>query len=632
MRPHALPVLLTALAAPLAAQLSTGSVASFLPLDECGGQPAFLGSSYIVEESMGFCGGVNGATSVPSTQVPLSGIALVSGNYVLTASASSTVLAQLQTTDTVYINGTSAAAPTCLTRSQGFAVVYATSTTVTIATCGGGPTPTLPSSPVLYGAYGQTTGPGPRFELKLVQDASGWSSPSVTLLSTGTNRSALGFASNCSLGNPSGYYDGTNYYLAFLVQNTTTCGQSNSPSKGTQYDLWACNLGSSPTTAMTSSNCGYIQKANTNSIPGQGAILDPHIFPPNMHIYVSERDNSSVYSIINGGSPGYDVWSVDDISVSWTGTPSQMGIGTYVFNAGGWSTPAGRDRASNDCEQYYKLTGLIGLPAWSATPTVRAFFQANDINPGGTSPFTNYYSGLTCDTMGAGKASDFFVFSGLFYADLDGTVYSGTVLSGSHYTQFYPTLAATSGPDSCTTPGLHYAHCYGEFPWMFHSGTSMIFIANTVTQAALVDICGPTAGCKENYPSEVVQALVATDFSQSSLPMTLLGFPSFSNIQAQGTLNCQQILSIGNTSVNCGLAASGGPYFGNCGHLDVDEASQYVTCSGSTNIYNPGYSSMGFNFDTDRTMVFSLGPSILSPVTQLTGSAAFKGGAAFHSQ
>jgi hypothetical protein len=41
---------------------------------------------------------------------------------------------------------------------------------------------------------------------------------------------------------------------------------------------------------------------------------------------------------------------------------------------------------------------------------------------------------------------------------------------------------------------------------------------------------------------------------------------------------------------------------------------------------------MGFNFDTDRTMVFSLGPSILGPVTQLTGSAAFKGGAAFRSQ
>ena len=120
-------------------------------------------------------------------------------------------------------------------------------------------------------------------------------------------------------------------------------------------------------------------------------MLDPQIFS-NLHIYVSEKDNSTVLTAL--GSPAYDVWSVDDIIVNWTASPpapqiSPPGVHTYVFNPTGWSM--GRNPASQDCEQYYKLTGLFNLPIPGSSPVVRAFFQADDINPDSTvSPFTNY--------------------------------------------------------------------------------------------------------------------------------------------------------------------------------------------------------------------------------------------------
>ncbi len=69
-----------------------------------------------------------------------------------------------------------------------------------------------------------------------------------------------------------------------------------------------------------------------------------------------------------------------------------------------------------------------------------------------------------------------------------------------------------------------------------------------------------------NYTSEVVQASVATDSSQSTLPMTLLGAASFSDMQDIGTLNCEQLMSVGNNYSQCGLLAPT-PVIGNCGHI-----------------------------------------------------------------
>ena len=96
----------------------------------------------------------------------------------------------------------------------------------------------------------------------------------------------------------------------------------------------------------------------------------------------------------------------------------------------------GRNRVAAACEQYYKLTGLLDLPSGY----VRAFFQANDINPSGLSAFTDYQGGSisTCDDLGAGNQTNQFIFSGLFYADLTNTLYVSPVYKGDNYSQLYP--------------------------------------------------------------------------------------------------------------------------------------------------------------------------------------------------
>jgi|SRR5579871_1581599 len=614
----------------LTAQTTNANFASFQVVDECGGQPAFLGSSYILEESAGFCGGVNESGPVSSTQFTISGITWVSGQYTISTTTSSTMLSSLQTTDTIYISGSMM--PSCLTTtSTGFAVLSSTSSSVTVkapSLCNSSPTFT---SGVIYGSYGTSDG-SPRYELKLVHQHSGSWSPApqvgdVTLMTDSTARTSLFGAANktCSVGNPAGYFDGTNYYIAFIAQNSASCGSSkppNSPGQGTQYDLWACNLGTSPTNALTGGTggrCAKIMAANPS--PNGGGFLDPRIFS-NLHLYATERNDSNVLSAL--GSPSYGVWSVDDLTMNWSaGAPAKTATTTYVFNAGGWAGPTGRNRASAGCEQYYKLTGLLNLPAVSGTSVVRALFQANDINPGGSSPFQSYASGVTCDQMGAGGPTDQFIFSGLFYADLDGTAYMGTsVLTGSHYTQLYPSPSATSGANSCLTPG-GWNYCYAEYPWIMSDGGSLMFLADPVTQSQIIDDCkNPrfVSGCKENYTSEVAQALVSTDYSSSTYPMRLLGVASYSNMQDLGTLNCEQLLSVGNLYTSCGLGALT-PLFGNCGHLVFDEASQYGTCGNLTSFQNLNYS-----FTIRRTMIFSLSPSLLNRVTQAVGGVTMSGG------
>ena len=92
------------------------------------------------------------------------------------------------------------------------------------------------------------------------------------------------------------------------------------------------------------------------------------------------------------------------------------------------------------------------------------------------------------------------------------------------------------------------------------------------------------------------------------------------------TLNCEQLLSVGNSYTDCGLEGIT-TRFGNCGHLNFDEASQYGTCGNLTSFQNPSYS-----FTIRRTMVFSLSPSLVNPVTQAVGGVTISGAVLFKTQ
>jgi hypothetical protein len=609
------------LAASLAGQ---SSYPTFTSIDDCGGQSAFLTSGYILEESSGFCG---------SSAVTVASVTKASGVFTITASVTGS-LAGLQPNDEIYMNSASSQTPACLTRANGFSVtsVDVTNTIVKVTSCGTG-APSI-SSLYLYGQYVH------RYELKLLtKSGSSWTSVPPTLLSTATTRGGL-YSPNsglaCSFGNPSGYYDGANYYIAFIAQNSATCGVSPyyTPSSGTQYDLYACNLGGSPTTALTGMNCGKIASADTTS-GQQGAFLDPHLFT-NGHLYASERDNSTVYSTINLTMPFYDIWSVDDITINWSAAPPSLNmLHPFVFGAGETYWNTGRARWTAGCEQYYKLTGLLNMPEVSGQPVVRAFFQANDINAGSSvEPFGNYQTGNTCDELGAGGYMDQFIFSGLFYADLTPTPFGSTaVYVGTDYEQFYPNPARTSAANSCLTPDVtlpgmqpyNFTDCYGEFPWVFKNGTKMLFLGNTVTPAAVINTCAGTSmlGCKENYTAEVVQAELNADYSLASVPMSLAAATPFSTMQEVGSANCGQLLSPDGMIGDCGVLALT-PVYGNCGHLDVDEASQYVTCGNLTS-FDFGASGNTFSFLTRRTMIFPLAASILNPAVQVVGPVLITG-------
>jgi hypothetical protein len=134
---------------------------------------------------------------------------------------------------------------------------------------------------------------------------------------------------------------------------------------------------------------------------------------------------------------------------------------------------------------------------------------------------------------------------------------------------------------------------------MFHDGTKMLFLGNTVTQAAIVDLCTAASGCQANFTAEIVQAQVSADYTQSALPMQIAAFGSFSTMMDQGTPNRGQTLSPTNMSSACGLQHSGSDY-GNCAHLDIDEASGYLTCGNLTN----------FNYQGSQTPVRRTVPSI----------------------
>jgi hypothetical protein len=179
----------------------------------------------------------------------------------------------------------------------------------------------------------------------------------------------------------------------------------------------------------------------------------------------------------------------------------------------------------------------------------------------------------------------------------------------------------------CLTPSGNI-HCYGEFPWMFHDGTKMLFLGNTVTQTGIVDACASVTNCQANFTAEIVQAQVSADYTQSTLPMQIGGFGVFSTMMDLGTLNCGQALSASGTSTGaCGLQdPSGGPFYGNCGHLDIDEASGYLTCGNLTNIFYTG------PIYVRRTMVVPLAPAFFNAPILTQGPFRMSGGVELRSQ
>jgi hypothetical protein len=468
--------------------------------------------------------------------------------------------------------------------------------------------------------------PMTRTEMRLLtKSSSSWASPpTIGYMNPVSLQTTTSYA-GCSIGNPGGYTDGTNYYLVFLMQDLqgsiTGCAPATSgPGQGELYDLWACVLGTggTPSTAnFTPSYCNQIKQVNVSA---NGAMLDPHIHGGN--VYVSERNNPSVVYQTNPptGSYSYGVWSIDMIPVTWSSPPSAPGTGNefFIFDDAQWNSGGASSLAANGCEEYYKLTGFTDLPSG----TVRAFFQANDItvNISGTveNPYhaagvntQKYGSGsATCDALGVGNETDAFAFSGIFYGDLvtSNPYPTSKVYAGSNFTQIYPPVSPPANSKSkppglnlCVTPNNNIT-CYGEFPWVFKDGKRIMFEGSLFTPTGTVDTCYNTSTgsgpvyCQPNYSDEWLQGEMFTDFSQSTYPMTMVTLAPMTNYNVFGTASvpaipagsgeCAAILwdqAHTPNYQNCGLYGLNGATFGGCSRMDIDEASQTAACADQTN-------------------------------------------------
>ena len=500
-----------------------------------------------------------------------------------------------------------------------------TSFTFNQGSCAGSTSANLKGA-VIYVNYVKGTGSTTqRYDLKLLMTTNAWATTSTTILTSSSVRSAV-FGSgglSCNAGNPAGYFDGANYYIAFITQdqglNACTTGSlsSVSPSKGQYYDLWGCKLGTSLPGTMSASTCGEL---NAGGVTSQGnGFLDPH-FSGSTSLYASERNNFNAAAY----ATTYNIWSVDAFTVTW-GSPPTATVVPWIFltNSGPLSWSAGRVRtAPNNCEEYYKLTSVFTLP----NSTVRAFFQMNYINGASSnSPFQGYSTTSTCDNYGAGDVTDQFLFSGLFYGDLTGGSVGSGVGLGSNLTQLYPNPSQTTGSGSCLTAVTNNIHCYGEFPWIFKDGTKMLFIGNTVTQSTIINLC--TGSCQANYTAELVQAQVSTDYTQSTFPMAVSAYGSFSTMMDLGTTNCGQTLSVNNTPAMCGLQSPALAY-GNCGHLDINGASGFMTCGNLTSLTYPSLPRIYVR----RTMVVPLMPAFFNSPILSSGAFQMSGGVGFRSQ
>jgi len=180
-------------------------------------------------------------------------------------------------------------------------------------------------------------------------------------------------------------------------------------------------------------------------------------------------------------------------------------------------------------------------------------------------------------------------------------------------------VGSLSGSGTFTASGLSTVITTAAPPTSNGQGLITILVENNGSSA-------PTSGslaCWDSTSTEVVQAELNADYSLASVPMSLAAATPFSTMQEVGSANCGQLLSPDGMIGDCGVLALN-PVYGNCGHLDVDEASQYVTCGNLTS-FDFGASGNTFSFLTRRTMIFPLAASILNPAVQVVGPVLITG-------
>ena len=279
---------------------------------------------------------------------------------------------------------------------------------------------------------------------------------------------------------------------------------------------------------------------------------------------------------------------------------------------------------------------------------MRTFFQSNDIKTTISGTLQNPYSyggvnnqryamhSAFCDALGAGIAADAFAFAGIFYGDLGSTAYtgssgSGSIFKGDHYNQIYP-YAMPGYPtvsESCLTAAKNI-RCYAEFPWVFKDGMRLLFEGGVFTSDAVIDQCAGISAapyCQPNYTDEWIQNLLFTDYTQPSMPTSIVAFEPLTNYNVAGTPACGQILYglTGTPSSNCGVFAST-PAFGGCGRMDVDEASGLVACTDQDDRNEP---ATGLAVPYNRTMVIPFAGALFNPALQAIGGIVATGGIGF---
>jgi hypothetical protein len=111
----------------------------------------------------------------------------------------------------------------------------------------------------------------------------------------------------------------------------------------------------------------------------------------------------------------------------------------------------------------------------------------------------------------------------------------------------------------------------------------MVFSGSLFTQSWVIDACAVNGsmgfGCQPNYNDDEIQALLTVDYTQAPIPMSIVGMSRRTSYNMLGSSMCQQFLSPGGSSANCGIAYG---YFGGCAHLSVDEPTQLLACGMST--------------------------------------------------
>jgi hypothetical protein len=345
-------------------------------VDACGGQPAFIGSTMIIEESHGAC-------NVPITSV------INSGGYVQVTLSSATT--GVEVGDEVRVTAVGG-----VPGADGNSYVTGLSGAV-LTLHKPWPGGTYTSGGTLTALFLKSGVSPQRYDIKvLAQSTMGsWTNPAIVDLTDTTGRSNLGIVS-CSVGNPDGYTDGTTVYITFLVQDAGVgCSSSNPPSGGQYYGLWGCNLttGGISSSNMTLSTCGPLVYSNQSGAGSgnAGAILDPHIHDG--HIYISEVCYAwTSYKC----STKWPYWTIDDVDVSWSpGQPNPLPVVRYTF---GNKWIPGSTQVTYSCTQFFKLTSVADLPSG----TVRGFFNANQVGndygairvsgspPFASSPFPGY--------------------------------------------------------------------------------------------------------------------------------------------------------------------------------------------------------------------------------------------------